>query len=88
MTDIPQRLFEKAQTYGLECIADANGNHRIKPAIAPHWELACHKGRWVLTINGVPQMHFQYDDVFKFLDRVAHPASVLADAATRPSASV
>lgn len=74
MTDIPYRLFEKAEACGLECIAVTNGNHRIKPPGPADWELTCHQGRWVLTVNRVPQMHLQYEDVLKFLGQVVQTA--------------
>jgi hypothetical protein len=72
MTGIPKKLFDKASDYGLRCIASATGNHRIEPATETEtWHLEYLQGRWVLVSRGVPQIHFRYDEVLKFLDRFA-----------------
>jgi len=72
MTGIPTKLFEKASAYGLRCIPSEVGNHRIEPVTGPEtWYLECLQGRWILTSHGVPQIHFQYEEVLKFLDRFA-----------------
>ncbi len=68
----PTKTFSKASAYGLKCIPSEQGNHRIEPATESEtWYLECLKGRWVLTSHGVPQIHFQYEEVLKFLDRFA-----------------
>ena len=71
-TGTPTKIFSKASAYGLKCIASEVGNHRIEPATGPEtWYLECLQGRWVLMTHGVPQIHFQYEEVLKFLDRFA-----------------
>lgn len=70
--EVPTKIFSKASAYGLRCIPSERGNHRIEPATEPTiWHLECLQGRWVLKTHGVPQIHFQYDEVLKFLDRFA-----------------
>jgi hypothetical protein len=68
----PTKIFSKASAYGLKCIASEVGNHRIEPATEPEtWHLEYLHGRWVLASYGVPQIHFRYEEVLKFLDRFA-----------------
>jgi len=68
--EIPKKIFSKASACGLSCIPSESGNHRIEPATeSKTWHLECLQGRWVLKINGVSQIHFQYAEVLKFLDR-------------------
>jgi len=72
MAEIPTKIFEKASAYGLRCVSSERGEHRIEPTTEPkNWHLECLQGRWVLSTNGVPQIHFQYEEVLKFLDRFA-----------------
>jgi hypothetical protein len=78
MTEIPTKIFAKASDCGLRCVSsDDEGFHRIEPATDPKtWCLECRQGRWVLSTNGVPQIHFHYDEVLKFLDRFAHCTNI------------
>jgi hypothetical protein len=74
MAAIPTKIFDKASAYGLNCISSERGEHRIEPAAGPkNWQLECIQGRWVLSTSGVPQIHLQYEEVMKFLDRFASP---------------
>ncbi len=74
MVALPQQLFSKASACGLTCIASEKGEHRIEPksqkAQASPWSLTCQKGAWVLIVNGVPQIRFQYEEALRFLDRL------------------
>lgn len=73
MMDTPQKLFDKATEYGLLCCSSDQGEHRIRPKDdQARWCLTYAKGRWVLSSNGVPQMHFRYEEVMKFLERFSH----------------
>jgi len=77
MANIPKKLFNKATECGLICGSSAQGDHRIEPpGDQADWCLSYCKGRWVLTSRGVPQMHFQYDEVMKFLDRFSQQSLV------------
>ena len=79
MTNIPQKLFDKAVTCGLVCYSSEQGEHRIQPEDGnARWCLTYAKGRWVLISNGIPQMHFQYEEVMKFLDRFSQQTVVKA----------
>lgn len=70
--ETPTKIFGKASAYGLQCVPSKQGNHRIEPDTEPkNWHLECLQGRWVLVSHGVPQIHFQYEEVLKFLDRFA-----------------
>ena len=70
--EFQQNFLKKASAYGLRCIPSEVGNHRIEPVTGPEtWYLECLQGRWILTSHGVPQIHFQYEEVLKFLDRFA-----------------
>lgn len=76
MLEIPKLLFEKATAWGFVCIPSDLGEHCIKPRTeVADWHLTYRKGRWVLTVHGVPQMHFQYEDVIKFLERCAQTST-------------
>ncbi len=75
MVALPQQLFSKASACGLVCIASEKGEHRIEPKSiktqASPWTLTCQKGAWVLIVDGVPQIRFQYDEALRFLDRLS-----------------
>lgn len=82
MVALPQQLFSKASACGLTCIASEKGEHRIEPKSIKNqpspWALICQRGAWVLIVDGVPQIRFQYNEALRFLDRldVGHTALV------------
>ncbi|NJL47680.1 MAG: hypothetical protein HC929_09585 [Leptolyngbyaceae cyanobacterium SM2_5_2] len=85
MLGIPDKLFQRASALGFECSSDQQ-QHLIRPgnALEP-WHLTYHKGHWVLIVNGTPQIHFNYSEVMKFLDRFdgSHPIPLLEHVTTR-----
>lgn len=51
---------------------EANGVAQVDgPPIPLGTNLEYLQGYWVLTSHGVPQIHFRYEEVLKFLDRFA-----------------
>jgi hypothetical protein len=80
MVAIPKLICDKAIAYGLRCMPDEQGEHRILPAddSAP-WYLIYKKSHWVLIVNDIPQINFSYDETLKFLDRFAPNDPDLAD---------
>jgi len=76
MVALPQQLFSKASACGLACIASEKGEYRIEPksvkAQASPWTLTCQRGAWVLIVDGIPQIRFQYEEALRFLDRLDH----------------
>ena len=74
MVALPQQLFSKASACGLTCIASEKGEHRIEPKSiktqASPWTLICQRAAWVLIVDGVPQIRFQYQEALRFLDRL------------------
>lgn len=65
----PTKLFRHATALGF-CCKTRHNQHYITPAQpSPRWELVCRDGRWILQINGLPQMRMSYEEVQQFLER-------------------
>ncbi|HIK45439.1 MAG TPA: hypothetical protein IGR64_11225 [Leptolyngbyaceae cyanobacterium M65_K2018_010] len=76
MLGTPQKLFQRASALGLECSSDRQ-QHLIRPGDPTEpWYLTYLKGHWVLFVNGIPQIHFNYGEVMKFLDRFDRPQAL------------
>jgi hypothetical protein len=79
MLGIPDKLFQRASALGFECFSDQK-QHLIRPGNPSEpWHLTYLKGHWILIVNGIPQIHFNYSEVMKFLDRfdVSHSIPIL-----------
>lgn len=72
-----EELLAQARAWGFVCDADSLGNPRISPTDGNNWVLQRRSdpselgktNRWLLLVDGVPQISFYPEDVMRFLER-------------------